>query len=309
MAYGVIVPEFWDDERLTSLTIGARLLAAFLCTGREAVICPGLVNLGVAGLAEAARMPLELVRPALVELRDAGFVQVDERARLILVPKAPKYNKSKHPNVLRSWFNKWKASPSSPLKAAYPQMLRGYLPADAWVAEFWSTSFGSVDISSSDTMKPFERLPESLRDAFPEGTVCSVKGEVSASGSSPDPDAPVLRLVDPAPPALDHESVYQDYPRKEGKSRGLRICKREVRTPSDLDHLRAAVRNYASSVATQDTQFIKRFDSFMGEWQDWIVAAPARTVRRTTQREHGQGISIEDTFSGRWRDLPGGGKA
>lgn len=69
------------------------------------------------------------------------------------------------------------------------------------------------------------------------------------------------------------EPVYAAYPRKEGKSRGIGIAKRSIRTPEELELLSKAVANYTRMVVGKEKQFIKQFGTFMGCWRDYLDAA------------------------------------
>lgn len=72
-------------------------------------------------------------------------------------------------------------------------------------------------------------------------------------------------------PAFDFERIYQGYPRKEGKKRGLEICARQIKTEEDFLKLTRAVVKYRDHVRNSGTEpkFVKHFDTFMGSWPDW----------------------------------------
>lgn len=65
----------------------------------------------------------------------------------------------------------------------------------------------------------------------------------------------------------DFESLYREYPRKEGKTKGMAQCAKQIRTPGDYSDLQKAIRNYAA-VATPG--FEKHFSSFMHCWRDYV---------------------------------------
>jgi hypothetical protein len=144
----VLHPDFWDHEELAERSPWARLLFAFLVSGREANLVPGLVNLGMAGLVESSRIPAEHASAAMRELIDHGFAQVDEKKRLIRVPNGPKKNPPMNADMLSGWYRRWKALPESPLKAAHVASIRESLRASdekklaALVARFDET-FGA----------------------------------------------------------------------------------------------------------------------------------------------------------------------
>lgn len=72
--------------------------------------------------------------------------------------------------------------------------------------------------------------------------------------------------------SLDFESLYKKYPRKEGKQRGLKICKVQVKTIQEFHDLSGAINRYAEHVKKSgtDSRYIKHFSTFMGEWRDWL---------------------------------------
>jgi len=73
---------------------------------------------------------------------------------------------------------------------------------------------------------------------------------------------------------FDFENHYQLYPRKAGKTKGLTICQREIKTEQDFENLRKAILNYKQICETNKTekQFIKHFSTFMGSWRDYLDA-------------------------------------
>ena len=70
------------------------------------------------------------------------------------------------------------------------------------------------------------------------------------------------------PTESEIEAAYKQYPRKEGKTRGMAILRKEIRTPEDLSLLLEAISNYSRS-KTVANGFVKLFSTFAGEWRDW----------------------------------------
>jgi hypothetical protein len=69
----------------------------------------------------------------------------------------------------------------------------------------------------------------------------------------------------------DFEGLYQGYPRKKGKDKGMQVCRKQIRTPVDFEDLRRAIANYAAEVRGKDPQYTKYFSSFMECWRDYVV--------------------------------------
>ena len=70
---------------------------------------------------------------------------------------------------------------------------------------------------------------------------------------------------------FDFEFLYKKYPLKKGKSSGLKIAKREIKTQQDYDQLSKAIDAYKVDLEKNKTEkkFIKHFSTFMSSWRDW----------------------------------------
>lgn len=102
---------------------------------------------------------------------------------------------------------------------------------------------------------------------------------------------------------LDFESVYEEYPRKEGKQKGLDLCKAKIKTQEDYEKLLCSVRRYRAHCDKVGTQreFIKHFSSFIssGSWKDWadpetgtslITHKPQTTNRAELRSQNNQAV-------------------
>lgn len=83
---------------------------------------------------------------------------------------------------------------------------------------------------------------------------------------------------------FDFESIYNAYPRKEGKTNGFKKLASEIKSIDDYNLLKEAVSNYANQVDGQDKKYIKLFSSFTSVWRDYIEVEefgdPAEIARR-----------------------------
>jgi hypothetical protein len=68
------------------------------------------------------------------------------------------------------------------------------------------------------------------------------------------------------------ELVYRAYPRKQGKSKGMKVAWRDLKTPSDVESLFTAIRNYRAFLEKNHTssQYVLMFSTFMNQWEDWL---------------------------------------
>lgn len=99
------------------------------------------------------------------------------------------------------------------------------------------------------------------------------------SDSVSDTDTKDQKKPSPASPWEFEEAcerVYREvYPRHEGKSRGMRTCRRQITTQAKFDRWCSAVSNYAAHVAGRASEHIKQFDSFMSVWQEYEAFQPS----------------------------------
>lgn len=65
-------------------------------------------------------------------------------------------------------------------------------------------------------------------------------------------------------------ALYEKYPRKAGKTRGIKKLTSEIKSDKDLEHFSLAIDNYKKSVDGSDEKYIKHFSTFVSEWRDWI---------------------------------------
>jgi hypothetical protein len=70
-------------------------------------------------------------------------------------------------------------------------------------------------------------------------------------------------------PSFDLESVYRKYPRKKGKSPGLKKLKTDIKTPEDLQALEKAIVRYCQSPDVL-RGYVMNFDTFARQWRDWL---------------------------------------
>jgi hypothetical protein len=122
-------------------------------------------------------------------------------------------------------------------------------------------------------------------------TNASSNGVANSAPSHPIPSQEDQKKLLPLLAAVfDFDSVYREYPLKKGKTPGLKICKRQIKTQADFDVLLRAVRKYAAERKGQDQQYTLHFSTFMGRWRDWLDSdsngAPKASdaIREMTQR-------------------------
>jgi hypothetical protein len=114
--------------------------------------------------------------------------------------------------------------------------------------------------------------------------------------SSPDPEGkPVLALV--PKPKLDLGEVYALYPRKEGKTPGLKRLAASVKSLKDLEDAKLAAKNYAEHVRGREIKMVKLFSTWVGEWPDWVTPDVSSQPRASPKRDEYDDLLSRYDFS------------
>ncbi len=84
-------------------------------------------------------------------------------------------------------------------------------------------------------------------------------------------------------PEFDFLSLYQLYPRKLGKAKGLLSLKRLIKTQQKYDDVRTAINNYVSFLKKEQVEpkFIKHFPTFINQYTDWLDVEAGSTDLQT----------------------------
>lgn len=83
--------------------------------------------------------------------------------------------------------------------------------------------------------------------------------------------------LDPSTCPFNLELAYKNYPRKEGKTVGMKALAKQIRHREDFQNLLIAVDNYREECRKQarERQFIKVFSTFANCWRDYIKLNPS----------------------------------
>lgn len=135
--YRTANPRRVTSPKLLKCKLPARIVYLHLLVGEVATNLPGLVKVGVFGLAEDTALAPEDVAAALAELVTAGLAEVDEDARIIRLPDvANDYARTaENPNTVAGWVNALLLLPPSPLVDRHILELRAVCPvrlASVW---------------------------------------------------------------------------------------------------------------------------------------------------------------------------------
>jgi len=70
---------------------------------------------------------------------------------------------------------------------------------------------------------------------------------------------------------FNFEALYNKYPRKLGKKKGLEICRKKIKSKEQYENLSKAIDNYSKINYAQNEKYIKHFSTFMNSWEDYIT--------------------------------------
>lgn len=75
-----------------------------------------------------------------------------------------------------------------------------------------------------------------------------------------------------APLVFDVEGLYEIYPRKEGRQRGVQKLRAEIKTPEEFASVSQALTHYITYCKANqlEQRFIKHFSTWVSEWKDWL---------------------------------------
>lgn len=113
-------------QRLSRPQPNGYSLWMYLLTCPFSTSIPGLFKAGESALAEDIGWELEGFRKAFREVLREGLAEYDPKARIVWLPKAPRYNSPESPNVVKGWRIPWDELPESALKAKAYQSLRAF---------------------------------------------------------------------------------------------------------------------------------------------------------------------------------------
>lgn len=87
---------------------------------------------------------------------------------------------------------------------------------------------------------------------------------------------PARKLADSA-----FEDLYEKYPRKVGKTRGIAKLKASIKTEDDVASFIVAVTNYRAHLAKEGTEakYIMHFSTFVNCWPDWLDPENGKTEK------------------------------
>lgn len=150
----------WQDDKFPFIGDDLQLMWFHLMTTPLSTPL-GIFYAPIAGLASEKEWNEDRYRKRLLEGSTKGFWKVDERSKVVYLPKFFRYHRPDNPNILRGWLKCWDEVPECSLKDECYHELKKY-------CEEWGEGFKKV----------FETLPKRLAN-LPETVTVTVTGTVT----------------------------------------------------------------------------------------------------------------------------------
>lgn len=128
--YSRVTRRMWGDEhflRLSAPKPNARDLWIYLLTGKRCTKIPGLLDVGVLGLADDLKWPAAATKKCLAEIEREEMAVVDHVAGLIWLPNSLRHNMPANPSVVVGWATPWRALPECALRTTAGAAMRAVL--------------------------------------------------------------------------------------------------------------------------------------------------------------------------------------
>jgi len=262
--YAIVSPLFWTGDtgrQIRAKGRDAQVVALYLLT------CPssrmlGIYYLPLPMLAHEVGITLQGASKALASLSEAHFAYYDEVREQVWVPEMARFQIAE------------RLAPSDKRCRGVVKELEK-LQDSPFYMRFLDRYAESFHLPRPS---PFEGASEPLR--------CQDQDQ------DQDQDQKKKCSTVAAPPEFDFERVYAQYPRKQGRKRGLELCRSQIKTQQQYDRLLLAVQNYAAEIKRENTaqKYVKHFKTFMGCWEDHVgAAAPkANNIPSTASVEKGE---------------------
>lgn len=190
--YRIVSPRRLTAPALVARTLEARVVYHHLLCGEVACQVPGLVRVGVLGLAEETNLDPSVVRRALQELVLHQLLEVDEAARLIRLPGVPGDHARAFAgaNNVKGCVEALRTFPESPIRERHAAEIQAVCPEE--LRPLWT---GLVPRSKPAAARPAppppapsEPPPDPLVDPVPN-PIRTKEKEQEQEKEVPDDDA------------------------------------------------------------------------------------------------------------------------
>lgn len=257
----------WVDAKFLALSApapNAQTLFLWLLTSPESGLVPGLIRIGLAGMAEAIGWTTEQTSALMDELVAAGMARVDWKARLVWLPKALSRNLPRQAQNMSPWAKAWSEIPECPLKA-----------------EAWQGMFDTLASKKPELAESFEKQCPHPLVSIPQGSASrthEAKGGAKG-GAKPREDEGAKGGANPATHKQDHDHNQEQKQAMPGaKPPATPSAARAPLNPDSAAILAELQRHPALTVVAD----VDRSDILSGRMQgkkvEWVVTSIAEAA-------------------------------
>ncbi len=187
--YFRVAVKFWTDEKSSLWNDDIRLLALYLLT------CPHRTTEGIFRLPKSyvlgdLRWSQRRLSPAWKFLLSAGFLQYDEKAKIVLLTHALRYQAPENPNQMKAARKSFETLPETVLRSEFLRLAKQLAPA-------------FYELLTKPLGEPLpQRLPKRLGDSLNSPSLNSPETTKTSSSASPAREAaaedltPIQRLTE-----------------------------------------------------------------------------------------------------------------
>ena len=162
--YKKVATKMWDDEwfaELSPLAPSGQAMWVFLLTAPQTCSVPGLVKVGLLGMAETLGWSPEDTQRAFDELAKDGHAVADFKRRIVWVPNSIRYNMPENPNVVKGWRTHLEELPDCDVKS---QIIADLEAALETLSNTYREAFAFA--TSKGIGNPSERVSVTLSKGF-----------------------------------------------------------------------------------------------------------------------------------------------
>jgi hypothetical protein len=264
---------FWTHPRIRRASSEEKLLAAYLCTCPEGHLC-GVFYVALASLSDALQLSSKSISKALDALQSSGFLQFDRETSEVWVCNAYEHQ----------------PGAKSPKVGISVGKHLGMIHSDKLVSAFLTTY--------KDRGYPIDTLWDRVCDTVSIGyRYPSDTDSDTDTDSDPKLDNPSQDRARQVARENALEAIYELYPRKAGKAKGLEALARIAKSgnPEDsLERIAEAAQDMASlwADAGEQAQYCPHFSTWVNgrRWRDPVQEGPRqdRASQGVTQTEFDQ---------------------
>lgn len=163
------------------------------------------------------------------------------------------------------------------LRVKYFKKVETFLQVLVEIAERLERDFINISEISTTTQRKIIKIEtpiilELIGKEFKRTRQCRGQDAAKNKKKNKEKEIYITPVKKPEKLKFDFEKLYAKYPRKMGKTNGIKKCKRLIKTQTDFELLEKAIDNYNREIvcAQTETRFIKHFSTFLSSWKDYL---------------------------------------